>query len=298
MLRCLSRFGTVGLFLASFALALPPTPQIITSFHRDGYTIIANATVNGSRGFVAQSTNVTLLSTGAKKLAYYVEGTAYDMGYLAGILEEEAAGAMTNTYVDHFIVSLISVQLDQECVGARAKHASIVTIYIVRLTSNPLFGGLYDDLVRLLGDFLVMCSVAHFDDDVAAGGIIPTEVITEMLGLLDGCKAANPNTNVTMDRLITLNYGYSTASACVYCPIILSLHSQDGLAVRRCFLWELPVRVPIVRTGRPYVYNVIRLRTHQSLQCFCVQIPTVDYLLVRRGGKSCLTHLSCWQQSL
>ena len=70
-----------------------------------------------------------------------------------------------------------------------------------------MWGGLYDDFVRLIGDFLVMCSVAHFTDDVAAGGIIPTEVIVEMEGLLNGCKAANANTNVTMDRIITLNYG-------------------------------------------------------------------------------------------
>lgn len=91
-----------------------PTPQIVAAFRSDGYQVISNTSINGARGFVAQSLNTTLLSTGAHKTISYVEGSAYEMGYLQGLMHEEGAGAMTNTYVDHFLISLISVELDQK----------------------------------------------------------------------------------------------------------------------------------------------------------------------------------------
>lgn len=84
----------------------------------------------------------------------------------------------------------------------RLLHMRIFFLYLSRLSSDPIWGGLYDDLVHLLGDFLVMCSVSHFVDDVAKENVIPNVLIDEMKGLLDGCTAANPNTNVTMDRVM------------------------------------------------------------------------------------------------
>lgn len=108
----------VAVAAAAAAFQPKPTNQLIAAFHSDGFAVVQNATFNSSRGFVLQSLNTTLLSTGAHKLMYYVEGSSYEMGYLAGMMEEEAVGAMTNTYVNHFLISLISVQLDQKC-GAR-----------------------------------------------------------------------------------------------------------------------------------------------------------------------------------
>ena len=132
--------GTLCLCSASHVFAPKPTSAIIAGFAADGFTVTANVTYNGARGFVATSLNTTLLSTGAHKLAYYVEGSAYDIGYLSGFMAEEGAGAMTNTYVDHFLVSLISVELDQKC-GSRA----FVTIEM------PFIRRTYCDFVYCVG---------------------------------------------------------------------------------------------------------------------------------------------------
>lgn len=51
-----------------------PTSQIVQGFNSDGFAVVKNVTYNSFRGFVAQSLNTTLLSSGQHKLAYYVEG--------------------------------------------------------------------------------------------------------------------------------------------------------------------------------------------------------------------------------
>ena len=83
----------------------------VQAFNDDGYDVVKNVTYGGRRGFTAASRNVTVLSTGAHKVVHYVEGDAYSMGYLAGLLTETGASAMVTTYIDHFIVSLISFKL-------------------------------------------------------------------------------------------------------------------------------------------------------------------------------------------
>ncbi len=50
-------------------------------------------------------------------------------------------------------------------------------------------------------------SVAHFTRDWNAGDVFPDTVLGELQGVIDGCYAANPATNVTKERLIALNYG-------------------------------------------------------------------------------------------
>ncbi len=88
--RAAVAFGMLGF---AIAYSVVPTAQILAGFHSDGFQVVQNVTFNSSRGFVAQSLNTTLLSTGQHKLAYYVEGSAYTMGYLSGLMAEPAAGA-------------------------------------------------------------------------------------------------------------------------------------------------------------------------------------------------------------
>ena len=59
--------------------------------------------------------------------------SAHDLGYLVGLLLEPAVGAMVHTYVDHFVLSLISVELD------------------LKLSADPLWSGLYDELAQARG---------------------------------------------------------------------------------------------------------------------------------------------------
>jgi len=67
------------------------TAELAAAFKQDGYTIQTMHTLpTGQRGIVAESTNVTLLSTGQPKVVYYVEGTGYEMGFLHGYIAENA----------------------------------------------------------------------------------------------------------------------------------------------------------------------------------------------------------------
>lgn len=110
------------------------------------------------------SRTVTLLAQGAHKAVHYVEGSAHDLGYLMGLMVEPevsqvcggvggwvrawfvdvtfsacpAFKQMVHTYVDHFLISLISASLD------------------IKLSSSPTWSGLYDELVSFLGDFLAL----------------------------------------------------------------------------------------------------------------------------------------------
>ena len=184
---------------------LLPTEAIESAFLADGYRIVANvSTTKGSRGFRAQSRNTTLLSTGEHKYVFYVEGSAHDMGYLAGLLMEPEISAMVHTYVDHFLISLISVELD------------------LKMSSDPTWSGLYDEFVTFIGDFLSLESLAHFNRDWAAGDVFPDAVLAEMQGVVDGCFAVNPATNVTKERLVTLNYGMDWLSAAAFSGQLLS----------------------------------------------------------------------------
>jgi hypothetical protein len=69
--------------------------------------------------------------------------------------------------------------------------------------------GLYDQFVQVIGDFLTVEANIHFQRDIARDAI-PQEILTEMTGVIEGCNMSNPSTNVTMERLITLNYGCAT----------------------------------------------------------------------------------------
>ena len=73
-----TRFIAAAAVFAACALlsqsSVIPTSQIVRGFNSDGFAVVQNVTYNSFRGFVAQSLNTTLLSTGQHKLAYYVEG--------------------------------------------------------------------------------------------------------------------------------------------------------------------------------------------------------------------------------
>jgi hypothetical protein len=112
--RVLALVALACVGVSGVSYAPKPTSAILAGFNADGFGVVGNVSFNGSRGFVAESYNTTLLSTGAHKLIYYIEGNAYELGYLHGLLAEESVGAMTNTYVDHFLISMISVELDQK----------------------------------------------------------------------------------------------------------------------------------------------------------------------------------------
>lgn len=104
--------------------------------------------------------------------------------------------AMVIDYLDHFIPAMISWKFDKKA------------------SSSAKYGKLYDFVTEIIGDFLVEKSVASFHAELP--GTFPQPLLDEMQGIVDGAKAANTATRVTMDRIITLNYGMDYLSTQVF----------------------------------------------------------------------------------
>jgi len=171
--------------------------QLTAAFKQDGYDVAAiHRLSSGQRGIMARSTNVTLLSTGQPKVVYYFEGSGYQMGFLHGYMLENSTSIMATDYLDHFIPSMISWKFDKKA------------------SASPKYAKLYDFVTSLIGDFLMDKSVKSFNNELA--GTFPEPLLQEMQGIVDGAKAANPATVVSMDRLITLNYGMDFLSTQVF----------------------------------------------------------------------------------
>ena len=99
-------------------------------------------------------------------------------------------------YVDHFIPAMISWKFDKKA------------------SSSPKYSKLYDFVTDIIGDFLIEKSVASFHAELA--GTFPQALLDEMQGIVDGAKAANAATKVSLDRIITLNYGMDYLSTQVF----------------------------------------------------------------------------------
>jgi hypothetical protein len=198
--------------------------------------VIGNVTYNGQRGIVASSVNVTVRNTGAAKRVYYVEGAGYDMGYLMGMLSEHDASLMSTLYIERIIPELIIPNLDRKWRNST----------------------LYEDLLKVIGFMLCQGSIKSFDE-LNAQSFFPTNLVDEMHGMADGCKAVNPNTNVTFETVVTLNYGFDYLLAHVYTghfisklrevsPQVLSVERSttlwkaiDGMISRDEKLFKFPI---------------------------------------------------------
>ena len=73
----------------------------------DGSSLINISADSTAVGCVARHRTATNYRTGQKKTAYYVEGTAYEMGVLGGLLTEPDAEIITTTYLERFVPQLL-----------------------------------------------------------------------------------------------------------------------------------------------------------------------------------------------
>ncbi|HEU4885866.1 MAG TPA: hypothetical protein VFT45_26755, partial [Longimicrobium sp.] len=146
-----------------------------------------------SIGLSARHATATIGTTGVHKRAYYVEGSPYDLGYLTGRLAEPSVSRMTTTFLDNVVLSFLGVHLDpvlQKIIGS------------------------------LLADVAFLGAKRSIPD-------VPQAYQDELNGILAGCRAANPMTKVTTDRLWTLNVGIDSALAFIYTlklPSVLPMH--------------------------------------------------------------------------
>jgi hypothetical protein len=211
------------------------TAELTQAFAADGFEVTRVETYPGTvmRGILAVHRTARNTRTQERKRAYYVEGNGKQMGYLIGFLAEKDVRRMTVDYVNNVIPAFIS----------------------------PDLAGLSRQLVFqiLLHIFKDWCRVvyANYSDD------IPAPLQEEMNGIVEGCRAADPNTPVTYGDLFTLNVGVDALVAAVYTGLGLCERIDpilDKLGGRFAFLsryrWLVPLAKALLPKLKPEFFRV------------------------------------------
>lgn len=170
-------------------IAAPPAPETLeriaalaAAFAADGWAMSQVVLSGNHIGMAATHTTATIGTTGVYKQAYYAEGTPYDLGYLIGRLAEPTVSRMTNAFLDDVVFSFVGISLPP---------------WLEKTIGSLIADVAYQGAKRSIPD-------------------VPQAYQQELQGLYDGCLAANPRSQVTIDRLWTLNVGIDAALAFIY----------------------------------------------------------------------------------
>lgn len=167
---------------------------IVEAFDADGYDVVATFEYEGARGVSAR--HRTALNCGGPdtKAAYYLEGEPYAMGYLMGRLAEPAVEAM-------------AIDFTAKCIPA--------------FVNPDLAPARFEFVFKWLVDLIGKADESMMPD-------IPAYLIEEMRGLVNGCRAANPETQVDWKHVFTLNVAIDFLCTAVYAPNAL-IHGNHGI---------------------------------------------------------------------
>lgn len=163
-----------------------PTDALLRAFDADGYDVVDQIEREGFRGLLAESKTAFNANTTEKKRAYYLEGPPFTLGWLMGRMAEPQVAVMT----EHFLPNIIPALIDQ-----------------AKVQSAGRFTWLMDLLVDLIG---------RLDDGMEKD--LPPDQVEEMKGIVAGCKAANPDTEVSFERVFSLNVGIDYLLSIVWSP--------------------------------------------------------------------------------
>ncbi len=155
--------------------------RLNAAFEADGYKIVKVYTYAGRVGAMAAHRHILSYDTGRGKRCCYVEGTPYERGYLLGLLCEKEMADMAVRFTDNVIFDFLDIEF---------------------LNRFPL-------IQKLLTELLYELSEHTFD-------ALPEHIHSEISGMLDGCKKANPRTKVTKKRLVVMNVAFDVLCALVY----------------------------------------------------------------------------------
>ena len=161
--------------------------RIIRAFQAEDPPFVADPaqdvfTYEGRVGVRASNLSACHLPGKVKK-AYYVEGTHFEMGYLLGLMAEPEISRMCHEFNRKVIFEFVDVHFQS------------------------------DALADALGEFLE--GLLHrLSENIEPD--IPVEYVQEMRGILEGCKAANPQTEVDWQELWVLNVGIDALLSYVY----------------------------------------------------------------------------------
>lgn len=133
-------------------------------------------------GIVARHQSATNYQTTLPKLAYYVEGSPRQIGWLIGRMAEPDIHRMAYDYVRNVVFDFAGVDW-------KASTEKILGKWIYRYILIKLW--------RITRD-------------------VPEECIEEIRGIRQGCLAANPKTKVSYKRLKVLNFGVDTIQSLLF----------------------------------------------------------------------------------
>ena len=169
---------------SSVSVPLPKrsTFELTQAFEKDGYVIDTVMTFQGKRGIKAHSISAINYETKSPKNVYYLEGTGYQMGYLFGKIAHVRIETMCTKFMDGIVPAFL-------------KPGSVKPY-------KNLLGKLMIDIIK--------------SNDKNISKIMPQEFMNEMVGIVAGCKEANPKTMVNLDNIFALNVGIDYLLAQTY----------------------------------------------------------------------------------
>lgn len=156
--------------------------ELEAAFARDGYDVVKTATYQGKKGIMALHRTAVNYESKQRKKVLYVEGNAYEMGYLIGLIAQENVEAMAKSFVDKILFAFINLNVDP-------KDFPVIWGFIKQI--------LVEGAQKIRPD-------------------LPDLYIQEMSGLVDGCKKAKADSKVIFDDLLLLNVGFDAILSTVY----------------------------------------------------------------------------------
>jgi len=167
--------------------------RVEQGFDSDGFDIAAcgRFCFRGAIGAVAEHRKARNIDTGARKRAYYVEGTPYEMGYLMGMMAEPEIDRMTSQYIDGMVRAMLHGARGHQDEANEAGES-------LGLPLIPMHATLVNTVYKRLRRRGVLDAV-------------PVRYHQEIDGMVDGCRAAaafaRRKTSVTPEELWVLNVG-------------------------------------------------------------------------------------------
>ena len=152
--------------------------KVKAAFKRDGWTASRWAAMT------PDAWGIRALNTEGRS-AYYLKGSAYEMGYVLGTLATAEVESMCTTYLQRVLPSFLSTDLQDE-MDAR--------------TLDPALS----DIIEHLSDWLVADCLKMIEAAWPMYVQYIPDFIEEVRGLRDGAVAAGA-TGVTLDRLLAIN---------------------------------------------------------------------------------------------
>jgi len=141
----------------------------------------------GKIGMLGLSRTAKNIVTGEPKRVYYIEGDAYQMGYLLGMMAEPEVERMATEFVENIIFDFFNVEE----------------------INKQKDSGIMDLIKNLVVEILYNVSKKMQPD-------IPNDYIRELSGIYNGCLAVNQKSKVQWDKLWALNFGVDCLLAHVY----------------------------------------------------------------------------------